>query len=162
MRISDWSSDVCSSDLGGSDDIGDVSWIVPTITIRYPSNIPELPGHHWSNASAMATPIAHKGVVAGAKVVAMTTLDLLTKPKLRQAAWDYFNDVQTKDQKYVPMLSAEDKPALEINSDIMAEYAPKLREYYYDPLRYPTYLDQLGIEFPILAMPDAKVEGARE
>src|SRR3546814_2851371 len=68
----------------------------------------------------------------------MTTLDLLTKPKLRQAAWDYFNDVQTKDQKYVPMLSAEDKPALEINSDIMAEYAPKLREYYYDPLRYPT------------------------
>ncbi|HEY9554636.1 amidohydrolase [Allosphingosinicella sp.] len=147
---------------GGSDDIGDVSWIVPTITIRYPSNIPELPGHHWSNAIAMATPIAHKGVVAGAKVVAMTTLDLLTKPKLRQAAWDYFNDVQTKDQKYVPMLSAEDKPALEINSDIMAEYAPKLREYYYDPLRYPTYLDQLGIEFPILAMPDAKVEGARE
>ncbi len=141
---------------GGSDDIGDVSWIVPTITIRYPSNIPGLPGHHWSNAIAMATPIAHKGVVAGAKVVAMTMLDLLTKPKLRQAAWDYFNTVQTKDQKYVPMLSAEDKPALEINADIMAEYAPKLREYYYDPSRYPTYLDQLGIEFPMLEMPVGK------
>ncbi|PWG02213.1 amidohydrolase [Sphingosinicella humi] len=143
---------------GGSDDIGDVSWIVPTITVRYPSNIPELPGHHWSNAIAMATPIAHKGVVAGAKVVAMTTLDLLTKPKLREAAWDYFNTVQTKDQKYVPMLGAEDKPALEINADIMAEYAPKLREYYYDPSRYPTYLDQLGIEFPVLEMPAASGE----
>lgn len=143
---------------GGSDDIGDVSWIVPTITVRYPSNIPELPGHHWSNAIAMATPIAHKGVVAGAKVVAMTTLDLLTKPKLREAAWDYFKTVQTKDQKYVPMLGAEDKPALEINADIMAEYAPKLREYYYDPSRYSTYLDQLGIEFPVLEMPAASGE----
>ena len=69
---------------GGSDDIGDVSWTVPTIVIRYPSNIPGLPGHHWSNAIAMATPIAHKGVVSGAKVVAMTTLDLLVDAKLPQ------------------------------------------------------------------------------
>ena len=30
---------------GGSDDIGDVSWNVPTVTLRYPSNIPLLPGH---------------------------------------------------------------------------------------------------------------------
>ncbi|HEY9500373.1 MAG TPA: hypothetical protein VIR01_01945, partial [Pyrinomonadaceae bacterium] len=50
---------------GGSDDIGDVSWNVPTISVRYPSNIPGLPGHNWANAVTMATPIAHKGVVAG-------------------------------------------------------------------------------------------------
>ncbi len=43
---------------GGSDDIGDVSWNVPTITLRYPANIPDLPGHNWANAVAMATPIA--------------------------------------------------------------------------------------------------------
>jgi aminobenzoyl-glutamate utilization protein B len=140
---------------GGSDDIGDVSWIVPTITIRYPSNIPQLPGHHWSNAIAMATPIAHKGVVSGAKVVALTTLDLLTKPALRKAARDYFVNVQTKDQKYVPMLSASDRPALEINSDIMARYKPELQKYYYDPSRYPTYLEQLGIKFPLLEKPKA-------
>ncbi|WP_416385240.1 amidohydrolase [Sphingomonas sp. LY54] len=135
---------------GGSDDIGDVSWVVPTITLGYPSNIPELPGHNWSNAIAMATPIAHKGVVAGAKVIAMTTLDLLTKPKLVQAAQDYFDKVQTKDQKYVPMISASDKPATEINREIMARYKPELQKYYYDPAKYPTYLDQLGIKFPVL------------
>lgn len=140
---------------GGSDDIGDISWVVPTVTIRYPSNIPELPGHNWSNGIAMATPIAHKGVVAGAKVVAMTTLDLLTKPALRKAARDYFQDVQTKDQKYVPMLTAADKPALEINSEIMALYRPELRKFYYDASRYPTYLDQLGIKFPLLEKPPA-------
>ena len=70
---------------GGSDDIGDVSWNVPTVTLRYPSNIPGLPGHNWANAIAMATPIAHKGVVAGAKAQAMTIVDLLTRPELVQA-----------------------------------------------------------------------------
>src|SRR5213075_49520 len=45
----------------GSDDIGDISWNVPTVRLRYPSNIPNLPGHNWSNAITMATPIAHKG-----------------------------------------------------------------------------------------------------
>ena len=141
---------------GGSDDIGDVSWILPTITISYPSNIPELPGHNWANAIAMATPIAHKGVVAGAKVVAMTTLDLLTKPALRQAAKTYFTDVQTKDQKYVPMITAADRPALEINRAIMDRFKPELSKFYYDPAKYPTYLDQLGVKFPITENPPAK------
>lgn len=138
---------------GGSDDIGDVSWTVPTITIRYPSNIPNLPGHNWTDAIAMATPIAHKGVVAGAKVVAMTTLDLLVDANLRKAATDYFTNVQTKDQKYLPMIGSADKPAIELNAEIMARYKPELSKYYYDPARYPTYLDQLGIQFPMLEEP---------
>jgi aminobenzoyl-glutamate utilization protein B len=135
---------------GGSDDIGDVSWTVPTITISYPSNIPQLPGHNWANAIAMATPIAHKGIVAGAKVVALTTLDLLTKPGLRTAAKAYFTDVQTKDKKYLPVLTAADKPASEINADIMARFKPELEKFYYDPAKYDTYLEQLGITFPML------------
>lgn len=135
---------------GGSDDIGDVSWTVPTITISYPSNIPGLPGHHWSNAISMATPIAHKGIVAGAKVVAMTSLDLLLDPKLRQAAKTYFTDVQTKDQKYRPVLTSADKPPVTINADTMARFRPAMRKFYYDPKRFPTYLDQLGIKFPTL------------
>lgn len=135
---------------GGSDDIGDVSWVVPTITVRYPANIPHLPGHNWSNAIAMATPIAHKGVVAGAKVIAMTTLDLLTKPKLVAAARDYFVNVQTKDEKYVPMIGSGDKPATELNAGIMTRFKPELSKYYYDPSRYSTYLEQLGITFPML------------
>ena len=89
---------------GGSDDIGDVSWNVPTVTLRYPCNIPGLPGHNWANAIAMATPIAHKGVIAGAKVQAMTVLDLLLHPELVERAWDYFNNVQTKDVKYKSFL----------------------------------------------------------
>ncbi|WP_296599528.1 amidohydrolase [Phenylobacterium sp.] len=135
---------------GGSDDIGDISWVVPTITLNYPSNIPGLPGHAWQNAIAMATPIAHDGVVAGAKVMAMTTLDLLMRPDLRKAAKDYFTNVQNKDEHYLPMISASDKPAIEINSDVMAQFRPAMRPLYYDETKYPTYLDQLGVKWPTL------------
>ncbi|MCR5879135.1 amidohydrolase [Phenylobacterium sp. J367] len=138
---------------GGSDDIGDISWTLPTITIRYPSNIPGLPGHNWANAISMATPIAHKGVVAGSKVVAMTTLDLLTQPKLRAAARAYFTDVQTKDEKYVPMIGAADKPPIEMNAAVMAQFRDQMRPLYYDAAKYPTYLDQLGVKWPTLEKP---------
>ena len=76
-----------------------------------PANIPGLPGHNWSSGIASATPIAHKGVVAGAKVQAMTVLDLLTKPELVKGAWDYFNNVQTKDVKYIPFITRDTPPA---------------------------------------------------
>jgi aminobenzoyl-glutamate utilization protein B len=138
---------------GGSDDIGDISWVAPTITLNYPSNIPNLPGHHWSNAMSMATPIAHKGVVAGAKVIAMTTLDLIGKPDLLAQAKNYFTSVQQKEQKYIPMISATDKPTIERNADIMATYRPEMRKFYYDATKYATYLDQLGVKFPEIEKP---------
>ena len=133
---------------GGSDDIGDVSWVVPTITLNYPSNIPGGPGHNWANGVAMATPIAHKGVVAGAKVQAMTILDLLLHPELVKRAWDYYNNVQTKDVKYKSLLRPEDKPAIWLNQKTMEEYRPRMKAIYYDPSRYDNYLDQLGIKYP--------------
>jgi aminobenzoyl-glutamate utilization protein B len=133
---------------GGSDDIGDVSWNVPTVTLGYPANIPSLPGHNWANAISMATPIAHKGSTAGAKAMAMTIVDIVTTPALVDSAWRYFRDVQTKDMKYEPLIRPEDKPAIELNRRIMAEYAPQLRQFYYDPKKYRTYLEQLGITYP--------------
>jgi aminobenzoyl-glutamate utilization protein B len=133
---------------GGSDDIGDISWNVPTVTLSYPSNIPGLPGHNWANAIAMATPVAHKGVTAGAKVQAMTLVDLLLKPEVIKEAWAYFNDVQTRDQKYEPLIRPQDQPAIELNRDIMAKYREQMRKFYFDPTRYKTYLEQLGIKYP--------------
>ena len=46
---------------GGSDDIGDIMWTVPTITMRYPSNIPNMIGHNVTSAMAMATPDRPQG-----------------------------------------------------------------------------------------------------
>ncbi|TKT92571.1 amidohydrolase [Dyadobacter frigoris] len=133
---------------GGSDDIADISWNVPTIVLGYPSNIPGLPGHHWADAIAMATPIAHKGVTAGAKAEAMTLLDLFVKPDILKNAWTYFKDVQTKDTKYIPLVSATDKPAIYLNKRIMEEFRPQMKKFYYDPSKYATYMEQLGIKYP--------------
>jgi aminobenzoyl-glutamate utilization protein B len=133
---------------GGSDDIGDVSWNLPTVTLRFPSNIPGLPGHNWTDAVAMATPIAHKGVTAGAKVLAMTVIDLLTKPELVDQAWTYFRDVQTKSVKYQPLISPEDRPPIWLNKRTMDNYREQMRKYYYDPSKYKSYLEQLGIKYP--------------
>ena len=133
---------------GGSDDIGDISWNVPTVTLSYPSNIPGGPGHNWANAISMATPIAHKGVVAGAKVQAMTMLDILVHPELVQAAWDYFNNVQTKTVKYKSFLRPDDQPAIWLNKKTMELYRDRMKALYYDPKKYDNYLDQLGIKYP--------------
>jgi aminobenzoyl-glutamate utilization protein B len=138
---------------GGSDDIGDVSWNVPTVTLRFPSNIPDLPGHHWANAISMATPLAHKGAVAGAKAQAMTMLDILGKPALVDSAWSYFRNVQTRDIKYTSLLRPDDKPAIELNAPTMARYRDAMRKYYYDPTKYKTYLEQLGITYPTVRTP---------
>ena len=134
--------------FGGSDDIGDVSWNVPTVTLNYPANFAAGPGHSWANAVAMATPIAHKGVLAGAKVQAMTVLDLITQPQLVSDAWAYFKNVQNKDRQYTPLIRSGDVPAIWLNEQTMAKYRPEMRKYYYDPTKYKTYLDQLGIKYP--------------
>ena len=133
---------------GGSDDIGDVSWVLPTVTLRFPSNIPGLPGHHWANAIAMATPIAHKGVTAGAKAQAMTILDFLLKPELVDEAWDYFKNVQTKETEYKPMISADDEAPIYLNKRIMDQFRPELEKFYFDETKYDTYLEQLGVKYP--------------
>jgi aminobenzoyl-glutamate utilization protein B len=133
---------------GGSDDIGDVSWNLPTVTLNYPANMQAGPGHNWANAISMATPIAHKGVTYGAKVQAMTVLDLVTRPELVKQAWDYFNNVQTKDRKYTPLMRPEDKPAIWLNEQTMAKYRPEMKKYYYEPTKYKSYLEQLGIKYP--------------
>ena len=132
---------------GGSDDIGDISWTVPTVTLGFPSNIPGGPGHHWANAVAMATPIAHKGAAAGARVIAMTLMDLLLDPSLVTAAKEYFAE-QTAEHQYTPLIGPDDPPAIHLNKDRMNSFREAMRPFYYDPDRYDSYLEQLGIEYP--------------
>src|SRR5262245_56679968 len=76
---------------GGSDDIGDISWTVPTVSLSFPANFQAGPGHNWANAIPMATPIAHKGTIAGARVQAMTLLDAIMRPDVIAQAREYYD-----------------------------------------------------------------------
>ena len=78
----------------------------------------------------------------------MTALDYLLSPDLIKQAWAYFKDVQTKDIKYTPLINPTDQPAIELNKEKMEKFRPELKKYYYDPTKYKTYLEQLGIQYP--------------
>jgi len=138
-----------------SDDIGEVSWNVPTVRLRFPSNIPGVTGHHWSSGIAAATPIAHKGANHGARVVAMTAIDLFTDPALLERSKTYFRDVQTKERKWTSLIPKGTQPAIQINDERMARYRPQLEKLRYDPTKYATYLEQLGVAWPTLQRPGA-------
>ena len=123
-------------------------WSLPTITLRFPSNVPGAIGHHWTSSIAMATPVAHKGATQGAKAYAMTIIDLLTRPDLITASRDYFTNIQQAPAKYKPLLRPDDKPAIWLNKDTMDRFRPELKKFYYDPTKYKSYLEQLGVAYP--------------
>jgi aminobenzoyl-glutamate utilization protein B len=118
------------------------------VSLSFPANFQAGPGHNWANAIPMATPIAHKGTIAGARVQAMTLLDAIMRPDVIAQAREYFDKVQNKTRHYQPLIRPQDQPATHLNKAIMDKYRPEMRKYYYDPTKYKTYLDQLGIKYP--------------
>jgi aminobenzoyl-glutamate utilization protein B len=96
----------------------------------------------------MATPIAHKGTTQGANVYAITVIDLMLRPDLVTAARDYFRNVQGKQATYTPFISATDQPVVQMNKDTMERFRPELAKHYYDPGKYKSYLEQLGVAYP--------------
>jgi aminobenzoyl-glutamate utilization protein B len=49
---------------------------------------------------------------------------------------------------YTPFITPDDQPAIWLNEDIMARWRDQMRPFYYDPSRFDSYLEQLGIEYP--------------
>jgi aminobenzoyl-glutamate utilization protein B len=112
-----------------ANDSGEVSWVVPTGLITFPSNIPGVSYHHWSAGVSLATSIAHKGAVAGAKAMAASAIDLLLDPQIVAKAKETFAE-EIGGVEYRPLLPPDQKPPLELNRDLMERYRPKMREHY--------------------------------
>lgn len=66
---------------GGSSDIGEVSLVVPLTSVRFPTSAPGAIGHHWTTTAVTGSTVAHKGVVAGAQVMAVSAIELMTNPE---------------------------------------------------------------------------------
>jgi aminobenzoyl-glutamate utilization protein B len=112
-----------------SNDIGDITWVVPTATVRFPVVVPGVQGHHWTAGITPTMSIAHKGAVVGAKVIAASVLDLLVFPELRAAARKQFEE-DTKETKYFSLLPPGAKPPLDLNKEIMDKYRPAMKKFY--------------------------------
>ncbi len=144
---------------GGSDDIAEVTWNVPTVRLRYSGNIPGTIAHHWSAGIAMATPIAHKGANQGSRVVALTAITAMADPKLVEDAWAYHREVTTKEYTWESLIPPETEPPVHLNADKMKAYRPLIEPFIYDETRFDTYLEQLGVVYPTLSRPQGDVGG---
>ena len=123
---------------GGSCDSGDITYVCPHARIHFPANIPGTEAHHWSAGIAPATPIAHKGEVAGAKALAGTLVDLLTEPKHLVGAKKWFDrELAEAGIVYEPLLPKETKAPVNLNREEMAKYRGRMRKFYLNvPVRF--------------------------
>ena len=112
-----------------SNDIGDITWVVPTGSVRFPSAVLGVQPHHWTAGITPTMSIAHKGAVVGAKVIAASVLDLMTSPELRAAAKKQFED-DTNEIKYFSLLPPGAKPPVDLNREMMEKYRPAMRKFY--------------------------------
>jgi aminobenzoyl-glutamate utilization protein B len=117
---------------GGSSDVGDVTLVAPTVTLRFPARVPGSPGHHWTVTAASKTSIAHKGLTAGAKVLALSALDLLTHPEALARIREEFAELAGK-RPYRTFLPDDAEPPLGFHTELMTKYRGAMEKYYLNP-----------------------------
>lgn len=95
---------------GGSTDVGDVSYAVPTVGLSTATWVPGTPAHSWQAVACGGTEIGTKGMMVAAKTLALTAIDLFTNPVFIQRATEEFKKSKG-DYLYTPLLG-DRKPAL--------------------------------------------------
>jgi aminobenzoyl-glutamate utilization protein B len=98
-------------EAGGSTDVGDVSWTVPTVGLRAASFAPGTPGHSWQAVACGGSSIGLKGMNVAAKTMAGMIVDLVTKPDVITRAKAEFTRRRGGDFKYTALLG-DRSPAL--------------------------------------------------
>ncbi len=101
---------VTEEGTGGSTDVADVSWAVPTGGVRTATWVPGTSAHSWHAVAAGGTPIGDKGMVVAAKTLAMTAIDLFTRPDLVEAAKAEHASRIPEGWVYEPLLGDRDPP----------------------------------------------------
>lgn len=106
---------------GGSTDVAEVTRVVPTATVRFPGQVPGAIGHHWSSVACNYGSTAWKGLNAGAKAMAATAIDLMTRPEeLKKIRAEF--DAYEKANPYKSFLPEDAKPPLDLNKELMEKY----------------------------------------
>lgn len=114
---------------GGSSDVGDVTLVAPTATLRFPGGVPGGIGHHWSAVAVNYGSTAWKGLNAGAKVMAATAIDLFTKEKVRNKIIEEFKSYSAE-HPYKSFLPEGATPPLDLNKELMGKWLKQLEKHY--------------------------------
>ncbi len=94
----------------GSTDVGDVSWLVPTVGFNTATWVPGTPAHSWQAVAAGGMSIGHKGMHLAAKVLAKTAADLILSPDVIAQAQAELKESQGEDFQYAALLGDRDPP----------------------------------------------------
>ena len=94
----------------GSTDVGDVSWLVPTVGFNTATWVPGTPAHSWQAVAAGGMSIGHKGMQLAAQVLAQTAVDLIRDPALIEAARNEFEQARGADFEYEALLGDREPP----------------------------------------------------
>ncbi len=97
---------------GGSTDVGDVSFTVPTVGMSAATWVPGTPAHSWQAVAAGGTSIGKKGMMVAAKALTLTAIDIFSDKKLVENAKKEFNEKRGADFEYIPLLG-DREPALD-------------------------------------------------
>lgn len=100
------------SNGGGSSDVGDVSWNVPTASFGTAGFIPGSAGHSWQNVASGGSTIGTKALLNAAKVFSLSAIELFSNPKLISEIKEEFEGRRGADFSYEPLLG-DRKPALD-------------------------------------------------
>jgi aminobenzoyl-glutamate utilization protein B len=95
---------------GGSTDVGDVSYAVPTVGLRAATWVPGTPAHSWQAVACGGTEIGAKGMMVAAKTMALTAIDLFTNAVYIEKAKEEF--IKAKGDYQYKALLGDRKPAL--------------------------------------------------
>jgi aminobenzoyl-glutamate utilization protein B len=89
---------------GGSTDVADVSWVVPTLHLSIATSPVAAPWHAWPVVASGGTSIGHKGMLLAARTLAATMVDLYEQPATLEAVQAEFKAKRgdTRYQPYVP------------------------------------------------------------
>ena len=97
---------------GGSSDVADVAWNMPTQQFSTAYFVVGCPGHSWQHSAIGGTTSAEKATVFASKVMAATTIDLLTEKGLLARVKEDWNK-RMEGKTYVSPLPKDLKPPLD-------------------------------------------------
>lgn len=95
---------------GGSTDVGDISWVVPTAGVRTCTWVPGTPSHSWQAVASGGTSIGTKGMMVAAKTMALTAADLFLNAGTIVEAKKELARRRGPDFKYVPLTGSRNPP----------------------------------------------------
>ena len=112
-----------------ANDAGDISWKVPMVKLYFPATVPNISFHHWVAGVPLATSIAHKGAVAGAKVMAASIVECFSNPAVVDEAKKSFKE-ELAGTEYRSLLPPGQKPPLTLNRATMDKFRPLMAQHY--------------------------------